>query len=66
MGIEITWQPVPRLELPSLQSIRFSDERLFLRMYLRSNLERDQDEAKARCLTYGIDYETARQEAKGT
>ena len=55
---------IPRPELPSLQSIRFSDERLFLRFYLRSNKDEDQEEAKKRCRDYGIDYEQAKQEAR--
>jgi hypothetical protein len=64
MPIEITWQPVPRPELPSLQRIADRDERLYLRFYLRSNIETDQEIARARCARYGIDYETARAEAR--
>jgi hypothetical protein len=55
---------VPRQELPSLAIIHDADQRLFLRMYLRSNIEKDQDVARQRCQEWGIDYETARQEAR--
>lgn len=55
---------VARLELPALQSIHDSDQRLFLRFYLRSNIERDQDIARARCIQFGIDFEQARAEAR--
>jgi hypothetical protein len=64
MPIEITWQPVPRTELPSLQGIADADERLYLRFYLRSNIQSDQDIARARCERYDIDYEAARAEAR--
>lgn len=55
---------VPRPELHALRSIRDADARLFLRFYLRSNSDNDQDEARARCRTYGIDYAAARDEAR--
>lgn len=64
MPTTVTWQPVPRPELEALQGIEDRDQRLFLRMYLRSNIERDQDEAKKRCDLYGIDYQKARAEAQ--
>lgn len=51
-------------DLPSLRTIRDPDQRFFLRMYLRSNMDSDQEIAKARCEAYGIDYQTARQEAR--
>ncbi len=54
----------PRQELPSLRSIRDADQRLYLRMYLRSLIDSDQEIAKARCAQYGIDYATAREEAR--
>jgi hypothetical protein len=57
---------LPRIELPSLRSIRDADQRFFLRMYLRSNIDRDQDIARARCEQYGVDYQTARAEARAT
>jgi hypothetical protein len=66
MSITITHAPVPRPELRSLQSIRNADERLFLRFYLRSNIESDQEIARARCERAGVDYETARAEARRT
>lgn len=56
----------PRVELPSLATIRDADQRFFLRMYLRSNMDRDQDIARARCEAAGIDYQTARAEARRT
>jgi hypothetical protein len=56
----------PRIELPSLAGIRDRDLRFFLRMYLRSNLDKDQDVAKARCEAAGVSYETARDEARRT
>lgn len=55
---------VPRPELQSLARIRNADERLYLRMYLRSNIDSDQDIARARCERWGIDYRTARDEAR--
>jgi len=55
---------IPRPELPSLRKIPDPDQRLFLRFYLRSHMERDQDVARARCAKFGIDYETARAEAQ--
>ena len=66
MGIEMTRDrpPVPRPELPSLAGIPNADERLYLRFYLRSNIEKDQDIARARCAAAGVDYEKARAEAK--
>ncbi len=64
MATEVTWHPVPRPELPSLQGIADKDERLFLRMYLRSNMDADQDIAKARCEKHGIDYQAAKAEAQ--
>jgi hypothetical protein len=56
----------PRIELPSLRGIAGADQRFFLRMYLRSNIAKDQDIARARCEAAGIDYDTARQEARAT
>ena len=35
-----------RIELPSLATIPDSDQRLFLRAYLRSNIDKDQDIAR--------------------
>jgi hypothetical protein len=35
-------------------------------MYLRSNIAKDQDIARARCEAAGIDYDTAREEARRT
>jgi hypothetical protein len=55
---------VPRRELRSLQRIPDSDARLYLRFYLRSHQDSDQDVARARCAAWGIDYETARDEAQ--
>ncbi len=55
---------IPRPELPALAGIRDADQRLFLRFYLRSNKESDQDEARKRCGVYGVDYEQARAEAR--
>ena len=55
---------VPRPELPSLRRIMDADARLFLRFYLRSHQDADQDVARARCAAWGIDYETARDEAR--
>lgn len=57
---------VPRPELPVLATISNADERLFLLFYLRSNIEKDQDEARKRCDLYGIDYTQARLEAGRT
>lgn len=54
---------VPRHELPCLQHLD-SDTRFPLTMYLRGAQESDQDEAKRRCATYGIDYSVARLEAQ--
>ncbi len=54
---------VARPELKSLAAIPDADARLYLRFYLRSNMDRDQDIAKARCAAHGIDYLVARQEA---
>lgn len=59
-------KPLPRVELPALATIHDADERFYLRMYLRSNMARDQDEARKRCAEAGIDYEQARQEARLT
>lgn len=36
------------------------DQIFYLKMYLRSNIESDQQTARERCATYGIDYDTAR------
>lgn len=58
--------PVPRVELPSLAGIAGADERLFLRMYLRSQVEADQEIARARCEKWGVDYQRARDEARLT
>lgn len=55
---------IPRIELPCLRGIRDRDERFFLSRYLRSNVERDLDIARERCARYGIDFETARDEAR--
>ena len=55
---------IPRPELPALARVCDADQRLFLRMYLRSNRESDQEIARARCQAWGVDYETARQEAQ--
>jgi hypothetical protein len=57
-------EPLPRIELPALASIRDADQRFFLRMYLRSNIEKDQDEARKRCEAAGVDYQAARDEAR--
>lgn len=64
MPIEITWQPVPRPALVALAAIDSADERLYLRFYLRSNIDTDQEVARARCEKYGIDYELAKSEAR--
>ena len=58
-----TKPPLPRVELPALATMRDADERFYLRMYLRSNMERDQDEARKRCAAWALDYEQARHEA---
>ena len=55
---------VQRTDLPSLRRIPDPDQRLYLRFYLRSHMDRDQEIARARCATFGIDYETARAEAR--
>jgi len=55
---------VPRPDLPSLRRIPDADARLYLRFYLRSHQDKDQDEARARCKEWGVDYEQARQEAR--
>lgn len=55
---------IPRPELQALQSIDDPDQRLYLRFYLRSNIESDLEIARARCDKYGIDYELARDEAR--
>jgi hypothetical protein len=55
---------VPRPELPILAGIPDADARLFLRFYLRSNIQSDQDIAKARCEKFGIDYAAARDAAR--
>lgn len=55
---------LPPVELPSLARIRDADQRFFLRMYLRSNQDSDQEEAKRRCEKWGVDYEQARDEAR--
>lgn len=60
----VVWAPVARPELPSLQGIADADERLFLRFRLRSNVESDQEIARARCLAWGVEYEQARDEAQ--
>lgn len=57
---------VPRPELAALAHIADSDARFYLRNYLRSNMPADQDIARARCQHYGVDYETARAEARMT
>lgn len=49
-----------------LDSIRDHNQRFFLRMYLRSNMDADQEIAKARCEFYKIDYAAARQWAQYT
>lgn len=54
---------VPRPELPSLAGIADADQRLFLRFYLRSNQDSDQDIARARCQAFGVEYEQAKREA---
>lgn len=64
MSITITHENVPRPELPALARIPNADARLFLRMYLRSNIESDQEIARARCAQWGVDYARARQEAR--
>lgn len=64
MTIEITRRRVPRPELPSLAHIADADQRLYLRFYLRSHMERDQEIARARCAKYGVEYATARDEAR--
>ena len=64
MSITITREPTPRPELRTLASIRNADERLYLRFYLRSNIESDQDIARARCERYGVHYEAAKAEAR--
>lgn len=58
--------PLERVELASLQRIRNRDQRFFLRMYLRSNMPIDQEEAQRRCAAHGIDYPTAYKEARLT
>ena len=55
---------VPRVELPSLQGITDADQRLYLRMYLRSGMDADQEIARKRCAAWGVEYQTARQEAQ--
>lgn len=57
---------VPRVELPSLAGIADADQRLFLRMYLRSNMDSDQEIARRRCAAWGVDYQQARDEARGS
>jgi hypothetical protein len=57
---------IPRIELPSLRGIPDADQRFYLRMYLRSNIEKDQDEARKRCEAAGVDYQAARDEASKT
>lgn len=54
---------VPRHELPCLSHLD-AETRFFLTMYLRGASEADQDIAKARCATYGIDYSQAHAEAQ--
>lgn len=54
---------IARPELPCLQGIEDPDARLFLRFYLRSNIERDQETAKQRCEAYGVNYQRAKDEA---
>ena len=55
---------IPRTELPALARVRDADQRLFLRMYLRSNQEKDREIARARCQAWGVDYARAREEAQ--
>lgn len=55
-----------RIELPSLQGIRDSDQRFYLTMYLRGAQESDQDEARKRCEAWGIDYRQAKTDADRT
>lgn len=55
---------VPRIELPVLADIPNADERFYLTRYLRSNIEKDLDEARARCEKHGINYAEARDEAR--
>lgn len=57
---------VPRPELAALAGIADADQRLYLRMYLRSNMDADQEIARRRCAAWGVDYETARDEARGS
>jgi hypothetical protein len=57
---------VPRIELPALASIRDSEERFYVTMYLRGAQDSDQDEARKRCATWGIDYKTVKGEADRT
>jgi hypothetical protein len=42
-----------------LDVIANKDQRFFLRTYLRSNIEADQETARARCAQYHIDYAAA-------
>lgn len=49
-----------------LDSIKDRNQRFFLRMYLRSNMDADQDIAKQRCEHYKIDYAAARLWAQQT
>lgn len=44
-----------------LATVRDKAQRFYLRMYLRSNMESDQDIAKERCAKFGIDYTAAYQ-----
>jgi hypothetical protein len=55
---------IPRPELPSLQRIPDPDARLFLRFYLRSHVDKDQEIARVRCKAWGIDYDVAKDEAR--
>jgi hypothetical protein len=55
---------VARIELPALAAIRDAEERFYLTMYLRSNIQKDQDEAMRRCEQLGVDYISARIEAQ--
>lgn len=45
------WQdtPIARPELPSLAGVADADARLYLRFYLRSKQDADQEIARARC-----------------
>lgn len=61
---ELKQQQAPPAAPSLLDTIRNTDQRFFTRMYLRSNMDADQDIARARCELYGIDYAAAYQEVQ--